>query len=77
MSFPSSFHTFYLEGEVFGSRADENRFGVTELAKGDEEHGTAEHIEKGPNTQVQESTADAARANATTTTPVNQKEVQI
>lgn len=43
------------------------RFGVTEITKGDDEHGTAEHIEKGPNTQVHKSTADVARA----------KEVQI
>lgn len=54
------------------------RFGVTELAKGDEEVGTHEHVEKTPNTIVQESTADAARANGTTTaTTANDKEVQI
>lgn len=40
------------------------RFGVTEVSKGDEEHGTSKHVERGshpqekglPHTQVQEST---------------------
>ncbi|KAE8450141.1 hypothetical protein EG329_006922 [Mollisiaceae sp. DMI_Dod_QoI] len=54
----------------------DDMFGVTEMVKGqDEEHGTAEHIEKGPNTEVQESTADAARTVAPTT--ANEKEVQV
>lgn len=53
------------------------RFGVTEISKGDEEVGTAEHVEKSPNTQVHESTADAARATETNTAIVNEKEVQI
>lgn len=44
------------------------RFGVTEISKGDDEHGTAEHVEKGHNTHVHESTADVARG---------EKEVQI
>jgi len=53
------------------------RFGVTELSKGDEEIGTAEHVEKSPNTQVHESTADAARAAGTNNTTINEKEVHI
>jgi hypothetical protein len=43
----------------------QNSFGITELVKSleDEEHGTNTiPIEKGPNTQVQESTADVQRA---------------
>jgi hypothetical protein len=53
------------------------RFGVTEISKGDAEIGRAEHVEKSPNTQVHESTADAARAAEVNTATVNEKEVQI
>ncbi|KAF8849899.1 quinate permease [Acephala macrosclerotiorum] len=79
--FSMFFFVWFLIPETKGLSLErmDDIFGITELAKGDEEHGTVEHIEKGPNTQVQESTADAARVNAatTTTTSANQKEVQI